>query len=245
MSRSEPLLLKYWEEADQWDRDLLSMRVRSERNAWRIAVGACCLTLLSAASLLCLLPLKRVEPFVVRVDASTGIVDVVPAYEGTQQVDEVVTRYLLSQYVRSCEQFYLPSALSDYETCGAFNSPTRNQELYQRWTPSNPQSPLQMYRDGTTLHASVTSVIFLQSRGGGSPVAQVRYQIGKRNAGSGTEQMSYWIATLQYQYITPSHNARVRQLNPLGLRILDFRREPEVVDSRTAQRGGSAQGVLP
>ena len=28
------------------------------------------------------MPLKRVEPFVVRVDNSTGVVDVVPVYDG-------------------------------------------------------------------------------------------------------------------------------------------------------------------
>ena len=43
------------------------------------AAGWLC-ALMSALALALLMPLKRVEPFVVRVDSTTGVVDVVPAY---------------------------------------------------------------------------------------------------------------------------------------------------------------------
>lgn len=244
---AEPLLEQYFREADGWDRDVNALRARSERMAWRVALGALLVTLLSAVALVVLLPLKRVEPYVVRVDASTGIVDVVPRYESTQQVDEVVTRFLLSHYVRVCEQFYLVTALSDYETCGAFNSAAKNQELYQRWTPANPQSPLRRYRDGTSLRTQVTSVTFLEATRDGLPVAQVRYQLNRRPPGGGTEEVTRWIATLQYDYTTPSRDARVRQLNPMGLQIVEFRREPEVMLPERATRGParSDAGGLP
>ena len=47
---------------------------------WPPAGWSCAVA--SAIALLALMPLKRVEPFVIRVDNTTGIVDVVPVYTG-------------------------------------------------------------------------------------------------------------------------------------------------------------------
>jgi len=228
----------YFAEAASWDAGREAARAHSERIAWRVATAACLASLLMGASLVALVPLHRVETALVRVDARTGVIDVVPRYEATGKVDELVTRYLLGQCVHVCEQFYFASALNDYETCGAFNSAARNQDLYQRWTPANPQSPLTLYRDGTTLRTQVASITFLGSaRGSGSQLAQVRYQVGKRAGGTGPEALTYWIGTLEYAYVAPSRDARTRALNPLGLQVLDWRREAEVPESAPGRAG--------
>ena len=85
-----------------------------------------------------LMPLKRVDPFVVRVDNSTGIVDVVPVYAGRPTPEEAVTRYFLTHYLTVCERFNFATAESDYEECGAFHSAQRNQAWYALWTATNP-----------------------------------------------------------------------------------------------------------
>ena len=69
-----------------------------------------------------LLPLKRVDPFVIRVDSTTGVVDVVPVYAGQATVEEAVTRYFLTHYISICERFNFATAESDYEECGAFHA---------------------------------------------------------------------------------------------------------------------------
>ena len=234
MSR-DPELERYCAEAVAWDTDRIAQCVRSARIAWRVAGAAVFLTLVSAVGLMLLLPIKSVEPFLVRVDNSTGIVDVVPQYTASEEPAEVVTRYLLSQYVRICESFDLDSAESDYEQCGAFNAPRLNQALYARWTPSNPESPLNAYRDGTTVRARIKSVTFLKRLGNGVSLAQVRYLTGNRAGGNGTEKLSHWIATLEYGYEPPAKDVRMRAWNPLGLRIRDFRKESELFDASQAE----------
>src|SRR5262252_5830424 len=112
------------------------------------------------------MPLKRVDPFVVRVDSTTGIVDVVPVYTGTVGLEQSVTRYFLSHYVSVCERFNFATAESDYEECGAFHSPQRNQAWYALWNPSNPASPLNQYKDGTNVRAQVVSVSFFKRASG-------------------------------------------------------------------------------
>jgi type IV secretion system protein VirB8 len=189
---------------------------------------------MSVAALMLLMPLKRVEPFVVRVDNSTGLVDVVPVYAGRAEIPEAVTRYFLTHYVTVCERFNFSTAESDYEECGAFHTAQRNQAWYALWNPTNPASPLNLYKDGTTLRAQVVSVSFFKRASGVADLAQVRYIKGRRQAGAAEEQRTHWIATIQYAYAAPSTDPRARRWNPLGFKIVDFRTEPEVGEEPVA-----------
>ena len=174
------------------------------------------------------MPLKRVEPFVVRVDNSTGIVDVVPSYTAHTSPGEVVTRYFLSHYVTVCERFNYATAESDYEECGAFHSAQRNQAWYALWNPSNPGSPLNAHKDGSSVRAQVESVSFFKHASGVTDLAQVRYVKAERQGGGADERTTHWIATIQYAYSEPSRDVKTRRWNPLGFKVVEFTPEPEV-----------------
>ncbi len=75
---SEAALAPYYAEAQAWDTDRLVRARRMERTAWWVAAAGWLCAVCAAAALALLMPLKHVEPFVVRVDNSTGVVDVVP-----------------------------------------------------------------------------------------------------------------------------------------------------------------------
>ena len=218
----------YFKEAASWDADRAAMTARSNRVAWRIAAGACALTILLSLTLLALMPLKRVEPFVIRVDNSTGIVDVVPVFAGGATMPESVTRYFLSHYVGVCERFNFATAESDYEECASFNAPARNQVWYTLWDRGNPLSPLAVHKDGSTVRAEVSAVTFFARGSGVEDLAQVRYTKSLRRSGNASDQVTYWIATIQYAYSEPAHDARARRWNPLGFKVIDFKSEPEV-----------------
>src|SRR5882757_6757797 len=181
--KNDAALERYFQEAASWDRDRTAMNERSVRIAWRIAIGACALTVMAIAALMLLMPLKRVDPFVIRIDNSTGIVDVVPVYAGHAEMPEAVTRYFLDHYVTVCERFNFATAESDYEECGAYHTASRNQAWYTLWTKTNPASPLNVYEDGSTLRARVSSISFFERGSGVADLAQVRYTKAKRPAG--------------------------------------------------------------
>jgi type IV secretion system protein VirB8 len=42
--------------------------------------------------------------------------------------------------------------------------------------------------------------------------------------------MTHWIASIQFAYADPSTDPKVRALNPLGFKVVDFRPEPEVLN---------------
>ena len=228
---AEAELRTYWREGASWESDRAALREEVGRIwRWVAAAGWSCAVLLAAA-LAVLLPLKRVDPFVIRVDNATGIVDVVPEYAGRGEAGELVTRYLLTHYVRVCQGFNSATARSDYEECGAFHTPALNQQWYARWKRSNPASPLNTYRDGTTVQVEVNSVSFFHESTAAAGLAQVRYTTRTRPGGDGAEQRAQWVAQVQYAYGPPARDPRPRGLNPLGLRIVSFDSEQEAQES--------------
>ena len=236
----QPELDAYYAEASSWESDRARQSKRIARNACWVAGAGAIAVLTLAAALMSLMPLKRVEPFVIRVDNTTGLVDVVPVYLGNAPMPEVVTRYFLDHYVTICERFNFSTAESDYAECGAFHTAQRNQLWYALWNPSNPASPLNTYKDGTTVRAQVTAISFFTRADGITDLAQVRYLKAKRQAGSSEEARTYWIATIRYTYASPSTDAHIRRWNPLGFKIVDFRPEPETTPPESV--GSAASG---
>ena len=200
----------YFAEAASWDMNRLALNERSARTAWWVASAAVAVSMAALLALVLLMPLKHVEPFVIRVDNATGIVDVVPVYAGSVSMPEAVTRYFLDHYVTVCERFNFSTAESDYEECSAFHGAARNQAWYAAWDRSNPASPLNAHKDGSSVRVQVSSVSFFKRGNGLEDLAQVRYVKGQRASGTAEEQLSHWIATVQYTYGEPSTMASLR-----------------------------------
>ena len=231
-----PAIGEYFREAESWDADRAAQLRRTARMAWWVAGAGWTCAVTSTLALALLMPLKRVDPFVVRVDNSTGIVDVVPVYDGLATPEEAVTRYFLTHYVTVCERFYFATAESDYEECGAFHSGQRNQAWYALWATTNPASPLNVHKDGSTVRVQVNSVSFFTRSSGLADLAQVRYLKAARQASGAQESYTHWVATVQYAYTAPAKDPKTRRWNPLGFKIVDFRSEPEVATEQPAAK---------
>lgn len=202
--------------------------IRSSKIAWIVASGASVIALLAVGAVAGLTPLKQPVPVVIRVDSSSGIVDIVPTYEGTKDIEQVVTRNLLSTYVIARERYFYGTAEADYELVAAENSPRLNQEWAALWNINNPLSPLNIFKDGTTVRTQVRSVTFLKLESGRDKLAQVRFSRYTRPGGTGEEQAGHWVSTIEFAYTQPSKDDKTRSLNPLGFRVIEYRREPEV-----------------
>ena len=233
----EPLAA-YFREAASWDEDRVAHANLSARRAWAAAGAGWICALVSAVALTLLMPLKRVEPFVVRVDNSSGVVDVVPVYEGKAGLTQTVTRYFLTHYITVCERFNFATAESDYEECGAFHAAQRNQAWSALWNTNNPASPLNVHKDGSTVRVQVESVSFFERASGVGDLAQVRYLTAERQVSAAEARLTHWIATIQYAYTSPSKDPRVRRWNPLGFKIVDLTAEPEVLVQPSPEKRG-------
>jgi type IV secretion system protein VirB8 len=239
---NDEALKDYIDEAASWDIDRSAQTAQRLRIAWWVASAGWSCAVTVAIALMLLMPLKTVEPYVIRVDNSTGIVDIVPMYAGHADISETVARYLLTHYVTVCESFDFTTAERDYQECGAYHTARRNQEWYAQWNPSNPNSPLNQYKDGTTVRAQITAITFFTRASGVNSLAQVRYVKAKHPPG-GSEVLTHWIATIEYAYAAPSHDIKVRQFNPLGFRVVDFRTEAESVADATTIPAPTPRGT--
>jgi type IV secretion system protein VirB8 len=217
----------YLEEARGWDLDRGRAAERSARRAWWVAGFAGLVALAAVIAVAGLTPFKTVEPFVVRVDNSTGIIDVVPRYEGGTEWPEAVTRHLLTQYVTVRERFVMALAEADYEQAGAYHSAPMNQSWAAFWDRNNPESPLNQHLDGSSARVQIKAVSFLKRANGVEDLAQLRF-LRATELGGGAERITHHIATVQYAYGKPSSDERQRALNPLGFKVLEYRVEPEL-----------------
>jgi type IV secretion system protein VirB8 len=225
--KANALVEPYFAEARSWDADKRAGERRVVRLSFWVAGAGWMCALGAIGALTALMPLKRTEPYVIRVDNSSGVVDVVPVYAGNAQLPESVTRYFLNHYVTTCERFDFATAESDYEECGAFHAPARNQQWFEEWNRNNPQSPLNLYKDGSNLKADVSAISFFERASGVSDLAQVRYTKITRQGSA--ERSTHWIATIQYAFGTPATDPKIRRWNPLGFKVVSFRSEPEVL----------------
>lgn len=224
----------YFTDANRWDADRESALRANARRAWAVAAAATGLALIAVAAVALLVPLKRTEPYVIRVDSSTGVADVVPGYVGTAELPDAVLRHLVTEYVTLRERYIPALAETDYEQVGAYQSAPLNDAWAAAWMKSNPESPLNRYTDDARVTVQVQSITFLRRGAPGADIVQVRMRRATSRSAGADEQAEHFVATMTTHFSKPPDDLRLRALNPLGFSVLEYRREPELPDAAPA-----------
>ena len=218
-------LKRYFTEARRWDQDRLASALQSRRLAWAAAGVAAALAISATAAVTFLTPLKTSEPFVIRVDRTTGSVDVVrglSAEDGPVHYDEAVSKYFLGQYVRQREGYLDPAAEDAFRLVSILSAPAEQRRWADLFRGSNPDSPQNLYgRDGEAV-ISIRAIGFINDG-----VANVRFHRTVRQAQQTVE--SDWIATIAFTYTRAPMSEPDRLRNPLGFQVTSYRADPEVI----------------
>ena len=215
-------LKDYFDNARRWDQDLLLTAQRSKRLAWFVATAACVLATAAVGAVAALAPLKTVEPFVIRVDNATGIVETVAAL-GTspRSFDEAVTKYFLGRYVRSREGFSQAEAASNCQTVALLSSQAEQARFAAVYRGSNPESPQVLHGRFGVAEVRIKAISLLADN-----LASVRFLKESRK---GEEiKITHWIATLTFAYVNAPVSSTDRLINPLGFLVSEYRADPEV-----------------
>lgn len=213
---------EYFDRARRFDQDRVIAANRSRKVAWAIAGLSGCVALVAVAALAGLTPLKTVEPFVVRVDNSTGIVDVVSGLKsGPLEYDEAVRKWFAARYVRAREGFAASEAEESFRAVMLMSAATEQARFAAFFNGRNPESPQNIYGERATVRIKIKTIALI-----GSNVMQVRYL---RTMTRGDEvNQTHWIATLTYSFVNAPMSEQDRLVNPLGFLVSDFRADPEV-----------------
>ena len=212
----------YLQEARSWETDKVRELTQSRRTAWRVASAASLLAGLLGVAVVAMLPLKTVEPYVIKEDRSTGTVEVIKAMkEGTVTYDEAMNKFFTQWYVRYREG-YSKELSEDYYNSVGLMSETSEQQRYYRWfQPQNPASPLNVYGNRARVRISIKGTSFISPT-----VALVRYTKSVEQ-GADTTQVSHWAATITFRYTGAPMKEGDRGINPLGFQVIEYRNDPE------------------
>lgn len=230
MIKADDASLKdYFETARRWEQDALISAERSRRLAWAVAGGACLCALAASLALIALAPLKTVEPFLVRVDNATGIIDTPSRLRdaGPEDFGDAVRRYYLGRYVSAYEGFSSAELQPNFDTVSAMSSaPVQND--YSQWLSSNnPHSPQTVYGASARAIIKIKSIQLTTS-----DIATVRYAKIIKQAPQWAEigEPTHWVATITYK-VQPKNELSLGEqlINPIRFTVLSYRNDPEAV----------------
>jgi len=213
---------KYVSEVRSWETDRVHAEQKSRQTAWRIAGVSLLLACLCVGAVAALVPFKTVEPYVIRVDNTTGVVDVVHALKGGDTTyNESVNKYFAQIYVRAREGYFREVADVNYRTVGLLSGNIEQQRYFDFFTPKNPQSPLVVYGKYAKVNITVKSTSFIKPN-----VALVRF-VKEVVRGTDKPELSHWASTVTFKYVGAPMSDADRAINPLGYQVVDYRTDPE------------------
>jgi type IV secretion system protein VirB8 len=211
---------EYFKKARRFDQDAAISALKSRRIAWITASAMGGLAVCATLAVAMLAPLKTVEPFVIRVDNATGIVDVVSPLRGSNTYQEAVTKYWAGLYVRSREGFTYSEVGPNFKLVALMSTEAEQQRYAAAFGPKNPESPQVLYGRAATAKIAIKSISMIAK-----DVASVRYS---RTVTRGEEQrVTHWVATLTYAYVAAAMSEGDRLINPLGFQVSEYRADGE------------------
>jgi type IV secretion system protein VirB8 len=214
---------KYLDESRGLERDYLDELVRSRRVAWRVAALAGALVVIALGTLVALLPLKRVEAFVLRVDNATGNAEVMTSIRDAEATyGEVVDRYFVNKYVQNRETYDYDTLQTAYDTTAVMSAPDVQRDYAALFDgPNGRDKVLSNY---TRIAVRVRSI----TPGTSKNTALVRFKTVRQSEGL-PEVEENLVATIGFRYVGAAMREADRLVNPLGFQVTSYRVDPEVV----------------
>ena len=212
--------------------------LRQQRNNWaKIAVGSIFSTVLALGTLIVILPLNEVQPYVVMVDKTTGeaekVVQVRPA--SLEQEDAVLQAELVS-YVTDRETYDTADNKTRIPDVMTRSRQTAAETLAGQWSAGTPNYPPTLYGTDTRVRVVVKSIsVTPASSMSPAQTARVRITKVREDRGRAVVERAY-VATVQFEF-RPNQEATLQQVwkNPLGFIVTGYR-----IDAETAEPSGQA-----
>ncbi|EJF89659.1 hypothetical protein ME1_00429 [Bartonella vinsonii subsp. arupensis OK-94-513] len=216
-------LNSYYEESRGLERDLISEFIRSRRTAWRVAGVVGIFGLFGMMCGVVGFSQPAPTPLVLRVDNTTGAVDVISVMrEHETSYGEVVDRYWLNQYVLNRETYDYDTIQLNYDTAALLSAPTVQQEFYKIYEGEDARDKVLSNKARITV-----KVRSIQPNGRGQ--ATVRFTTQQHDTTGAVGPKQHQIATIGYTYVGAPMKSSDRLLNPLGFQVTSYRTDPEIL----------------
>lgn len=198
---------------------------QSNKRMWLIAGVSGLIAILSIIAVLLLTPLKEVEPYVIRVDNTTGAVDIISVLNEEQITEnEALDKHFIAQYVKSREGYFYDMLNNDYTLVQLFSIPSVAESYRALYQGDKARDVV--FKNFVQVSVDILSITLADSNG--TKTATIRTNLRTKNRNSGEENVSYKVVTLSYEYQIGKIDERHRLLNPLGFKVLTYRTDEEI-----------------
>jgi len=202
---------------------------KSNKRAWFVAWVAVLLAVLMGGLIAYMLPLKKVEPYVIRVDKTTGMTELVTAVDKKSLTpDEAMDKYFASNYVKTRESYYYDFLSQDYIYVQLLSNNKVANEYRTIYQGENARDKI--LSSDFEVRGKILSVVLGESAG--TKTATIRIKLTKKDLRTNNiiETITK-VVTLSYDYYPESlETEEERLMNPLGFKVLSYRIDNEVTE---------------
>ncbi|XFC31900.1 type IV secretion system protein (plasmid) [Campylobacter coli] len=198
---------------------------KSNKRAWLIAFVSIFIAIISIVAVVLLTPLKTIEPYVIRVDNTTGMVDILTMLDEKEiSSNEALDKYFISQYVKAREGYYYELLNQDYLLTQLMSSEKVANE-YRAWYEGE-NARDQILKNSNEVNVQILSIVLGNSNG--VKTSTIRAKIITKNLNTRELSESTKVITLSYDYILAKASEENRILNPLGFKVTNYRIDEEI-----------------
>jgi type IV secretion system protein VirB8 len=194
-----------------------------QRNLLLILLVICLgVILLSLSTIRYLKDTQSIDPFVIEIEAKTGVPTVVePLSVQAYSANMAINRYFIMQYIRAREEYL--SSTFDHNYSDVVRVLSSSDVYYKDYRPAfsinNLSSPYNMYGNGSTVTVGLKSIIFPSANS-----AQVRITL---NVTGQVNLVMNKIIYMEFAFQNLNMNESDRLINPLGFQVTLFRIDDE------------------
>ncbi|EAL6307204.1 type IV secretion system protein, partial [Campylobacter jejuni] len=171
---------------------------KSNKRAWLIAFISIFIAIISIIAVVLLTPLKTIEPYVIRVDNTTGMVDILTMLDEKEiKANEALDKYFISTYVKAREGYYYDLLNQDYLLTQLMSSEKVANEYRALYEGDNARD--QILKNSNEVSVQILSIVLGESNG--VKTATVRAIITTKNLTSKGTTQATKVITLSYDYI--------------------------------------------
>ncbi|TLD80726.1 type IV secretion system protein [Helicobacter sp. MIT 11-5569] len=198
---------------------------KSNKRAWLIAFISIFIAILSIVAVVLLTPLKTIEPYVIRVDNTTGMVDILTILDEKEITkNEALDKYFIGTYIKAREGYYYELLNQDYLLTQLMSSEKVANE-YRAWYEGD-NARDQILKNSNEVSVQILSIVLGESNG--VKTSTIRAIITTKNLNTRGTAHATKVITLSYDYILAKASEENRILNPLGFKVLTYRVDDEV-----------------
>ena len=212
-----------------WETSRIDLVEASERRAWAIVKIVSFAVVALSIAIICLFPLKTTEPYVIQVDKSTGLTDILHI-ANVQDVpaSEVMDKFWINTYILSRESYDWNMLNDCIEKTRQLSVPVVYDTYAQQFTKTGKVEAIDdRLKDNFRIVVNVKSVVINRGR---ENVATVRFSKTTMNNNDGsTVGSSSWTANISFEYYPDFDSSEATRLvNPFGFKVLSYQVDPEL-----------------